>query len=300
MRKVTDSEIKEIIHLYACNGVSINKLRKMFKLQFRDVKEILLREGIKVRSHRESRKTYVYDEDYFEVINTPEKSYWLGFIYADGFITKKTNGSPVFGISLRDKEPLEQLNKCLRSNKPIGVYNKTNSYSSTSIEYKLAFCSSKMVSDLEKWGCIENKTFSLKFPTFLDNNLIPHFIRGYFDGDGSVFLHVCHTKNTEYIMLGSAFSGIKSFLQELAKHIEATSCLYKDKRKTTDCYTIQLISNIRSLKLYHYMYKNANGLYLKRKKDKFDNFIKDRSSTTTISNPIYGEAPYKELCYIED
>ena len=48
------------------------------------------------------------------------------------------------------------------------------------------------------------------------------------------------------------------------------------------------------------MYKDANNLFLSRKKNKFDDFIKDRGSTTTISNPIYGDAEYIKLCYIED
>jgi hypothetical protein len=62
---------------------------------------------------------------------------------------------------LGEKEPLENLNKCLESNKPIGEYKKVNSYSDKSIEYKLAFNSSKMVEDLERWGVVENKTFKL-------------------------------------------------------------------------------------------------------------------------------------------
>lgn len=47
------------------------------------------------------------------------------------------------------------------------------------------------------------------------------------------------------------------------------------------------------------MYNNAGDMYLTRKRDKFENFIKDRGSTTTISNPTY-ESEYKKLCYIED
>jgi intein-encoded DNA endonuclease-like protein len=59
-----------------------------------------------------------------------------------------------------------------------------------------------MVADLEKWGCVENKTFKLNFPDFISEELIPHFIRGYFDGDGSVFLHKQKVNNLEYQSLG--------------------------------------------------------------------------------------------------
>jgi mobile intron protein len=298
MRQLSLEEKLEIIKLYQ-EGSAANVLRKKFKLQFQDIKTVLTEYNITPRTHRESRKSYKYNENYFENIDTSEKAYWLGFIYADGFITRKTNGSAVFGLTLAEEEPLIKLNQCLESNKPIGKYKKVNSYNLNSIEYKLAFCSNKMVSDLEKHGCIERKTFKLKFPK-LNENLIPHFIRGYFDGDGSVFLHIQKANNTEYIMLGVTICGIKSFLDDLSKYIGFENCVYKDKRKKTDCYSIKLASNIRCLKLYHYLYNNAGNMYLSRKKDKFDNFIKDRGSTTTISNPIYNNSEYIKLCYIED
>jgi hypothetical protein len=61
-----------------------------------------------------------------------------------------------------------------------------------------------------------------------------------------------------------------------------------------------LHSNIRCLKLYHYMYHNSGDMYLSRKRRKFEDFIIDRGSTTTIVNPIYNNAEYKDLCYLED
>lgn len=305
MRKLTEQEIKDIIRLYTEEKMSISKLRPLFKLQFEDIKQVLIDNGIQPRSHRDSRKIYDYDESYFSRINTPDKAYWLGFIYADGFITKRANGNPVFGITLAESEPLEKIKKAMKSNKPIGMYKKTNSYSNKSIEYKLAFCSKQLVEDLEKWGCVENKTFKLKFPDFLNENLIPHFIRGYFDGDGSVYLHTQKTNGKEYIMLGSQFTGIKSFLEEMIKHFnflhDDEKCLYQDTRKETDCWKIQLNSNLRTLKLYHYMYKDCpENICLSRKRKKFEDFIKDRGSTTIITNPIYGNTEYKNLCYLED
>lgn len=293
MRTLGEEEIKEIIRLYTCERISINKLKKLFKLQFEDVKILLIENGITPRNHRESRLTYSYNEDYFSEIDTEDKAYWLGFIYADGFITKRTYGNPVFGITLAEKEPLELLNECMSSNKPIGVYKKVNSYNSESIEYKLAFCSKKLVSDLEKWGCVERKTFKLKFPN-ISRELIPHFIRGYFDGDGSVFIHNQKANNKEYFFLGVTICGTNSFLNELTKHIGFESCIYKDKRKETDCYSIKIASNVRALTLYHYMYKKAK-CFLSRKRKKFEDFIKDKGSTTIIGNPTY-----KELLYIED
>ena len=302
MKNLEQSDIDQIIYLYVEEKYSISKLKKIFHKQFDDIKQILIDNGIKTRSQRESRKTYEYNESYFSLIDTEEKAYWLGFVYADGFITKKTNGSPVFGLTLGEIEPLEKLNKCMNSNKAIGKYLHTTSYSAgRSYEYKLAFCSPQLVADLEKWGVVENKTFKLKFPNFLDEKLIPHFVRGYFDGDGSVFLHIVKSKdkNKEYLSLGTQFCGTYSFLTELAKYIDAETCIFRDNRKDTDCWRIQFQSNLKSLKLYHYMYKNCGDLCLSRKREKFEDFIKERGSTTTIGNPTR-KYEYKNLCYLED
>lgn len=300
MKIITENEKLEIIRLYSEERISLTTLSKQFHRASQTIKKLLIDNGIKVRSHRESRKKYDYDETYFSIIDTPEKAYWLGFIYADGYISKKQNGNPIFGITLAEEEPLIKLNKCLKSTKPIRSYKKTNGYSDKSIEFKSVFSSNQMVEDLEKAGCVEHKTFKLKFPHFLDKNLISHFIRGYFDGDGSVFQHLQKANNREYLFLGVSICGTESFLRDLAIYINGETCIYKDKRKTTDCWTIRFNSNIRCLNFYHYIYKDCGEMYLSRKKEKFENYIKDRGSTTTIGNPIYGEPEYLSLCYIED
>lgn len=46
-----------------------------------------------------------------------------------------------------------------------------------------------MFGDLSKHGCVPNKSLILKFPTTLPNELVNDFIRGYFDGDGSVYIN---------------------------------------------------------------------------------------------------------------
>lgn len=51
--------------------------------------------------------------------------------------------------------------------------------------------------------------------------------------------------------------------------------------------------------LYHYMYKNCDDLYLSRKKEIFENFIKERGSETIITNPTNNKE-YLNLCYVED
>ena len=69
--------------------------------------------------------------------------------------------------------------------------------------------SQKTVNDLKKLGCVEKKSSILTFPTSqqVPNNLIYHFIRGYFDGDGSI----CITDKNYHI----SFVGTENFIKEL-------------------------------------------------------------------------------------
>ena len=56
-------------------------------------------------------------------------------------------------------------------------------YYSTS---RISVCSSIMTNHLAKYGIVQNKGFNLVFPDFLKEELLRHYLRGYFDGDGSI------------------------------------------------------------------------------------------------------------------
>lgn len=302
MKKFSDEIINEILQKYD-DGQSITSLNKEYHTT--KIRDLLIKNNRQVPERRKgiggAKRKCSLNDDYFQELDSKDKAYFLGFIYADGFITKPSTGQAILGLTLAEIEPIDKFKKYIHTNKKVGYYKKVNSYSDKSYEYKLALNSDKLVSDIEKLGVIERKTLTLTFPNIRED-LIPHFIRGYFDGDGSVFLHKDSRKehsDNEY--LGINICGTKEFLTILTKHLpflKEGQCVYKEKRKTTNCWNLKMISNIRSLELYHYMYKNCDDLYLSRKKEKFENFIKDKGSTTIITNPTNKD--YLNLCYLED
>lgn len=225
------------------------------------------------------KRKYEFNEDYFETINTSEKAYWLGFIAADGYITKRTKGQNVFGITLHEREPLEKLLICMNSNKRILQYDwslSRNKYSDKT-EYKLLFVSNKLVSDLEKNGIVERKTFKLVFPhNIIDKSLYSHFVRGYFDGDGSVFYGKVgeHKDDSLNVSICGTFSFLDSLRKELIFLNDDAKCLYKDERSGNDTWNLKLYNRLRALLFYEYIYKDSfNNLFLERKKKKFDDYI---------------------------
>ena len=303
MKKFSEEIINEILQKYD-NGQSITSLNKEYHTT--KVRDLLIENNRQVPESRKGiggrKRQCTLNENYFQELDSKDKAYFLGFIYADGFITKPSHGQNILGLTLAEIEPIDKFKKYIQTNKKVGYYKKTSSYSNKSYEYKLALNSDKLVSDIEKLGVIERKTLTLTFPNIRED-LIPHFIRGYFDGDGSVFLHKDSRKEYSYNeYLGINICGTKEFLVALTKHLpflEEGQCIYKEERKETNCWNLKMISNIRSLELYHYMYKDCNDLYLSSKRETFENFIKDKGSTTIITNPTNNKE-YINLCYLED
>jgi len=223
------------------------------------------------------KRLYTLNESYFEIIDTQDKAYFLGLTVADGNISKKLpNRQQVLKLGLIDKEPLEVFAKYLETNKKIYTIDnsKNKSRYSQKTSYRLDITSQKICDDLANLGVLPNKTFNENIPNIPDN-LFHHFVRGFFDGDGSVFL----AKNrTEDVSLNVTFSGSHDFLKALLDKVNlyesSAKLLYKDTRTASNCWNIKLYNKTRSLPLYSYMYKDVNeDCFFKRKKIVFDNYI---------------------------
>lgn len=285
-RIFTQTEIDQILDKFD-NGQSMESLQKEFHT--RKIRDILtennreIKQGGK-RINSGSKYKYTFNESYFEKIDSVEKAYWLGFIYADGYITRKTSGQAHLCLCLSEEEPINKFKKAINTNKPTNSFDAKNSYNNTiSKAFRITIIFDKIVNDIEKLGVVENKSLILTFPTWLETTYIPHFIRGYFDGDGSVFL----TKNN---YLYSEILGTESFLKELQKHLIFldSNKISKDSRENVNCFRLRLSSEKLTLDLYKYLYKDCGEYsdnYLSRKKDKFEKYIKEKGSTTIITHP---------------
>lgn len=250
--KFTIKQEEEIIKQYKEEGKSMAALSKIWHCDPSTIKNILNAYGEKGRTLSEARRNYLkytLNEDIFEIVDTPEKAYWLGVMYSDGYITNKeyTNS---FGIAVAEKDIawLEKFKDFLGYNGEIKKYQTGASSYIENLNYvRLLIGNNKVVEDLKKLGVIEHKTkFISKIPD------IPYkddFIRGYIDGDGSLAKRLPHF----------AISGNKEFLIDIANYFELPYHLYKDK----SIYSLQYNKN-SSEYLEKRLYKNAT-YYLDRK-----------------------------------
>ena len=264
---------KEIINDYVNNSFSMQKLSNKYGYDKGVFARILKENNIHIRDLRESHALY-YDKDYFEVINTPEKAYWLGFIYADGCITKRN----VFEIklSIKDIDLLNQFKDDLHSEHKIGVHEMDTAYGNT--EYCIfAIRSLELCNQLKNKGVCMHKTENCIFPTenILPKEFIWDFIRGFFDGDGSVYITNDIWKYGKYQFPSVSFTGTKEMLQyileETQKHYD-TNTIVKPYYNGKPVYDLKFGGINLVNTIYHLMYDNATR-YLSRKKEVFDKFI---------------------------
>lgn len=186
--KLTDIQKIEIVEKYKTGVYTCEKLSKEYGIKGNSISALLKRRGISINSNRSqlSRK-YSLNEYYFDKIDTEEKAYFLGLLYADGN-NCVTNNCIYIGLHEIDKLILEKFKIALGSNRDL-VFRDRTMEKNKSNQYALKVQSKHMSKQLIKLGCVPNKSLILEFPTIeqVPENLLNHFLRGMWDGDGTIY-----------------------------------------------------------------------------------------------------------------
>jgi hypothetical protein len=257
-KKIKESRpISEIVELYN-EGKTGDEISQIFNIDRSYIFKILSEHSI-IRDQSKRKIKYKIDDSIFEIIDNEEKAYWFGFLFADGYINYKKN-SITLCLSNKDFNILENFKLFLKTEKEI---RKNNKFSS-----KVVIENKKIANDLKINGLLQAKTHILKFPK-IKKNLIRHFIRGYFDGDGCVTYGKKLNKNCSI-----SITSTLNFLKEIDKYIEIHFCYSKrHKGRDNEIYTINSGGIGNLMKFYSYLYKNSN-FYMDRKKIKFEDWFK--------------------------
>lgn len=200
-------------------------------------------------------------KDFFKTIDTEEKAYWLGFIAADGNIRKDLLECSI-AVQECDSKHLEKLSKCFDDYYMVKHYNY--SYSHPIAEIRI--CSKQCCLDLEKYGIVPNKSLTLKInKELIPDNLLKDFIRGYFDGNGSVY---CLTPNRSsgynYEEWGCNFVGSYEMMLLIKVFFKSDKSIIKRK----SVFSIDWGGTLSTYEVLEKLYKNST-ISLDRKKEKF-------------------------------
>lgn len=232
---------------------------------------------------------YRANHNYFSDIDTEEKAYILGFLIADGNIEVKQRGNCftsrlTFSNSIDDFEIIELIRNQLSPDIPL--YKRDCKVGAKNRKDQICFriVSSKLCNTLiEKYNILPRKTLHSDFK--FDFDLIPielqhHFIRGFFDGDGSVSFY--ETKNTLFFNFSFVFTS-KIFAEQIAKIFEdkfnIISVYRETVGKTCTYYTLRFNYNRNRVEkvndIYNWLYKDTR-IFLNRKRSKFIKYFEYR------------------------
>lgn len=206
------------------------------------------------------------NEDFFKKWSLA-MAYILGFIFADGCLVEYNNGYYGLDITTKDLLLLKLIKKRLGAEHKIGRKERG---------YRIQIRNRHIYSDLLSLGLIPRKSKIVRFPRVSERHS-SHFIRGLFDGDGSVMVwsgprwrHTCQIRV-------SFTSGSQSFLKDLKKYLLRQAGLSRGKiSPITRGYHLRYLSMSECIALYKFMYQGNDKLYLKRKKDKFELFLSSK------------------------
>jgi len=202
------------------------------------------------------------DNNFFDNINTENKAYHLGFMFADGNVSKTTNQ-----ITLKlHSQDIEQI-KAFKTD--LQLINKIAVHTCPKHIAYIQFYSHVTKQSLIKHGCVPCKSLIIKPPTNLPITLVPHFIRGYFDGDGCISILTRSTN--QYIVCSFDVCGTLEILQWIKKSLGLTNKLYHTSNKNS--YRLVTARTSSIINIHNYLYKDAT-IYLTRKKIKFDKALK--------------------------
>lgn len=247
---------------YLNNNHTLTETSEFFKIPYKSMIHLLNRYGFRkpCRSVNKIRRLNNEIIDYFKIIDSAEKAYYLGLIYSDGYICSGNyNRTKQVGIALQlqDKYILERLHTNL------SLKTKINEYKNSA---KLVITNLGMYNDLLNLGIIENKSKSDYTMPKINENLLNSFVLGYFDGDGCITI-----KNSGAIVV-SICCNSKIFLESLQEYLNSNDIktrLNTEKRKLkNNLYVLYLCGRKNQLKFKKLIYKDS-PIFLTRKYDKF-------------------------------
>jgi hypothetical protein len=266
-RAIKPEQEQSVIDLYN-SGVSTPKIAKLFGCSVPSAINALKRNNVNV-DRKYSYRKYLLREDMFDVIDTEEKAYWLGFIYADGCVSKGMTTLSV-ELSFLDNDHLIKFRDTISPGKPVYTPTRTNSWKGlkkTGMKSIISIWSRRLSLSLHNVGVSKERQEPEKLFSAISYELFRHFLRGYFDGDG----------NARKINPRISFIGEEKLLRWIEQNLDSNLNIgkgreiyfIKNKRKLVG--SIYFSGGIIAARVAEFMYRGAT-IYLERKKEIVDSW----------------------------
>ena len=248
--------LEQAITYYKNNKISLEKLSNIYKIDRHTLSNYFKHKNIEVIN---SQNLLRINETIFDEIDNEEKAYWLGFIYADGYISSPYKNKKQFKFeltsSIKDKDHIIKFAKFISYENKILIDD---------YRCRIVFSNKHIWNILNNYGCTPRKSLTLKFPDeciFKSKDLIIHFIRGYIDGDGCLSWTDKNHKKPRIQILGTS-----DFLNSIQKYLNNNHInKLQNNNGEKECLTkILCYSGGTAKKISNVLYSNSK-IYLDRK-----------------------------------
>ena len=252
----------EILKQQYYEGIAKTKIAKNIKCSVTVVNRTIEELQLEQRSSNRVNKRII--DDYFSVIDSQDKAYWLGFLFTDGSVDHyRASGRIRLQLQEADKEILEKFKEDLQLDCQI-IYDKRANSTCCSVE----FTSEQMFNDLEKYGIVPRKTYVTEHIPYelIPSEYLYAFILGLYDGDGGLSCSANFSTDVAIQFTSYHESIVKEFQYLIDNYI-----LHKEKSNQvffTSAWHTAWRGRLQVLKILDTLYANSNH-HLKRKYDKY-------------------------------
>ena len=266
---------ENIIDMYL-SGMSALQISKMLNMKYYGVHKAIKDSGINFRKNGDNLKKYTANYNFFEKIDTEEKAYWLGFIAADGHVSR--GDQVIINQSTANRDHLQKFLNSIEATNKIKDYASDTLYKKNTKYSRIVITSKKMVEDLSRLNIVENKSLILITPD-ISNSLKRHWIRGYIDGDGSISRTKSKSKRLyEYSL---KICGTKEVLTSILLYLgKENQKLYERNYDNKNNYYISIGGNIQTKECLDIIYGNAS-IYMDRKYKRYTDLLAQSSEGVT-------------------
>lgn len=269
------------------SGYIIRVVLKELNVKFRTKSEVAV-----LKNEQNDYRQYKLNEDYFKIWSS-EMAYILGFIAADGCIsTDEERCSYLLKITLKDTDSNHLLKiKNALDYEGVIYFHENNAspiVNKVTDGCTLAIKSKTLINDIKKIGIKERKSFNKEVPVSLPKKFEIDYIRGYFDGNGSVGVQYPTTSGglkTKTTQIRVRFcSASRANLYQIQEILSKYGIKKKRVPEVTSKTAVDICySTKESLILYRLFYQNKDAMYLDRKKIRFEEAITEREKTLMIN-----------------
>jgi hypothetical protein len=236
------------------------------------ISRLLRKNNVETREPSQYMRKYSLDEHFFDVVDTQEKAYIIGMLWADGCNYTPRN-TVRLGLQSGDRNILDDISKLIGSDKPLQFVKGRDGEQDT---YALNIINQHMSRVLDNLGMHKAKSLILKFPEWLDRALYPAFIRGYYDGDGGLSKKE-HTYRVQIVGTADICNSIMEILNDIGITSKIYDTAYNDITKSL---YIGKKDNVKNF--LDYIYKDST-IHLQRK---YDLYISKYYSEENINNTL--------------